>query len=60
MILAAASTFFLNTVHSFNTGKFRKAAAIAYPAAYASNEVAKDNDDGMRLPPNSPNKESRR
>lgn len=46
MILAAASTFVLNTIHSFNTGKFRKAAAIAYPAAYASNEVAKDNDDG--------------
>ncbi|KFY73595.1 hypothetical protein V499_06326, partial [Pseudogymnoascus sp. VKM F-103] len=45
VILAATSTFILNTIHGFNTGKFRKAAAIAYPAPYATNEVAKDNDD---------------
>lgn len=60
MILAAASTFFLNTIHGFNTGKFRKAAGIAYPAAYASNEVAKDNDDGKypsRLRPKNPRNE---
>ncbi|KFY52756.1 hypothetical protein V496_08205 [Pseudogymnoascus sp. VKM F-4515 (FW-2607)] len=49
VILAAASTFVLNTIHGFNTGKFRKAACIAYPAAYASNEVAKDNDDAYRF-----------
>ncbi|KFY44032.1 hypothetical protein V495_03655 [Pseudogymnoascus sp. VKM F-4514 (FW-929)] len=49
VILAATSTFILNTIHTFNTGKFRKAAGIAYPAAYASNEVAKDNDDAYRF-----------
>ncbi|OBT68320.1 hypothetical protein VE03_02252 [Pseudogymnoascus sp. 23342-1-I1] len=49
VILAAASTFILNTIHGFNTGKFRKAAGVAYPAPYASNEVAKDNDDAYRF-----------
>ncbi|ELR08937.1 hypothetical protein GMDG_03604 [Pseudogymnoascus destructans 20631-21] len=49
VILAATSTFILNTVHGFNTGKFRKAAAIPYPAPYATNEVAKDNDDAYRF-----------
>ncbi|KFY35852.1 hypothetical protein V494_05529 [Pseudogymnoascus sp. VKM F-4513 (FW-928)] len=49
VILAAASTFILNTIHSINTGKYRKAAAIAYPAAYASNEQAKESDDAYRF-----------
>jgi len=35
VLLAATSTFLLNTVHSVNTGKYRKAAKINYPAAYA-------------------------
>jgi len=35
VILAACSTFVLNAIHSINTGKYRKAAKIAYPAAYA-------------------------
>jgi glutathione S-transferase len=35
VILAAASTFVLNTIHGLNTGKFRKAAKVDYPAAYA-------------------------
>jgi len=35
VLLAATSTFILNTIHSANTGKYRKAAAVAYPAAYA-------------------------
>ena len=35
VLLAAASSFILNTWHSANTGKYRKAAKIPYPAAYA-------------------------
>jgi len=41
VILAATSTFVLSIVHGVNTGKFRKAAGIPYPTAYASNEDAK-------------------
>lgn len=29
------STFVLNTIHGFNTGSYRRAAAVDYPAAYA-------------------------
>jgi len=35
VLLAATSTFFLNSIHTFNTGKYRKAAKVGYPAAYA-------------------------
>lgn len=35
VLIAATSTFFLNIVHTFNTGKYRKAAKVDYPAAYA-------------------------
>jgi len=35
VLLAAASTFIMNTIHTINTGNFRKAAKINYPAAYA-------------------------
>ncbi|ESZ97177.1 putative Microsomal glutathione S-transferase 3 [Sclerotinia borealis F-4128] len=35
VILAATSTFILNLVHGINTGTYRKAAKIDYPAAYA-------------------------
>ncbi len=35
VLLAATSTFILNSLHSSNTGKFRKAAKVSYPAAYA-------------------------
>ncbi|RDW65344.1 hypothetical protein BP5796_10036 [Coleophoma crateriformis] len=35
VVLAATSTFFLNTAHSANTGIRRKAANVDYPAAYA-------------------------
>jgi len=35
VLLAATSTFILNTIHGINTGKFRKAAKVDYPAAYA-------------------------
>ncbi|CZS93487.1 related to MICROSOMAL GLUTATHIONE S-TRANSFERASE 3 [Rhynchosporium agropyri] len=35
VVLAAVSTFIMNTVHMINVGKYRKAAKVAYPAAYA-------------------------
>ncbi|KUJ07097.1 membrane-associated proteins in eicosanoid and glutathione metabolism [Mollisia scopiformis] len=35
VLLAAASTFLLNSVHAANTGKYRKAAKVDYPSAYA-------------------------
>jgi len=35
VILAAAASAFLNSWHSINTGNYRKAAKINYPAAYA-------------------------
>ncbi|RDL34317.1 uncharacterized protein BP5553_07445 [Venustampulla echinocandica] len=35
VLLAATSTFFMNFVHGANSGKYRKAAKVAYPAGYA-------------------------
>ncbi|KAI9650349.1 hypothetical protein NHQ30_000362 [Ciborinia camelliae] len=35
VILAATSTFILNLMHGINTGRYRRAAKIDYPAAYA-------------------------
>ncbi|KAK3684936.1 hypothetical protein B0T22DRAFT_203344 [Podospora appendiculata] len=40
VLLAVASTFFVNTFHAGLTSKYRKASGIKYPVAYASNEVA--------------------
>jgi len=41
VILAATSTFILNTIHGFNTGSYRKAAGVPYPIAYASDALVK-------------------
>jgi len=38
VLLAAASTFFLNSYHSINTGNYRKKAKVNYPAAYAPSD----------------------
>ncbi|KAH8594946.1 putative microsomal glutathione S-transferase 3 [Bisporella sp. PMI_857] len=35
VLVVAASSFILNSLHSAQVGKFRKAAKVAYPAAYA-------------------------
>ncbi|KAH8805612.1 hypothetical protein F5884DRAFT_452933 [Xylogone sp. PMI_703] len=35
VILAAAGTFILNTVHTMNTSKYRRAAKVPYPHSYA-------------------------
>jgi len=42
VILAAASTFILNAIHATNTGKYRKAAAVKYPGAYAPSSRTDD------------------
>jgi hypothetical protein len=41
VLAAATSTFFLNYVHMILTVKARKQSKIAYPNAYASDELAK-------------------
>ncbi|KAK1770498.1 hypothetical protein QBC33DRAFT_555976 [Phialemonium atrogriseum] len=40
VLLAATSTFFINTYHSVLTSIARRASGQKYPIAYASNEVA--------------------
>ncbi|KAK4177497.1 hypothetical protein QBC36DRAFT_326953 [Triangularia setosa] len=40
VLLAASSTFFINTLHAVLTSKARKASGIKYPVSYASNDVA--------------------
>ncbi|RFU26685.1 Glutathione transferase/Glutathione peroxidase/Peroxidase, partial [Scytalidium lignicola] len=47
VILAAASTFLLNTVHSINTGKLRKAAKVPYPQTQA--EPSRTDIEAMRF-----------
>ncbi|KAK4137951.1 membrane-associated proteins in eicosanoid and glutathione metabolism [Trichocladium antarcticum] len=40
VLLAATSTFFVNTYHGLLTSRYRKASGIKYPTAYASAEQA--------------------
>ncbi|KAK4203231.1 hypothetical protein QBC40DRAFT_274861 [Triangularia verruculosa] len=40
VLLAASSTFFINTLHAVLTSKARKASGIKYPVSYAANDVA--------------------
>lgn len=35
VLVAAAFSFLVGSAHSVNTGKYRKAAKVVYPAAYA-------------------------
>ncbi|KAF7558963.1 hypothetical protein G7046_g5197 [Stylonectria norvegica] len=43
VLVAATSTFFVNTLHQYLTSKYRKASGLKYPIPYASNEdAAKD------------------
>ena len=60
VLLAATSTFFVNSFHGLLTGRKRKAAAIKYPTTYATTEQA-DKDPkayafncGMHQPSHSP------
>jgi hypothetical protein len=50
VILAAASTFILNFAHIANTGKYRRAAGVKYPNAYASDALAKEKHEGPSPP----------
>ena len=43
VVLSATLSTFIGQWHSINTGKYRKAAKIPYPNAYASAADAKDN-----------------
>ncbi|KAG4440110.1 hypothetical protein IFR05_004407 [Cadophora sp. M221] len=47
VLLAATSTFLMNTLHMINTGKFRRVAKVAYPAAYAPD--SRTDEDAIRF-----------
>ncbi|KAK0635504.1 hypothetical protein B0T17DRAFT_612360 [Bombardia bombarda] len=49
VLLAATSTFFVNSFHSITTSKYRKASGIKYPTAYASTEVAEKDPKAYRF-----------
>jgi len=49
VLLAAASTFIMGTLHAVKTGSYRKSSGIGYPNAYASDEVAKSNPQAYLL-----------
>jgi glutathione S-transferase len=40
VLLAASSSFFVNTYHVFLTSVARRASGVKYPATYATEEVA--------------------
>ncbi|KAK4169164.1 hypothetical protein QBC43DRAFT_86076 [Cladorrhinum sp. PSN259] len=40
VLFAASTTFFVNTLHGFLTGKARRASGIKYPTSFASTEQA--------------------
>lgn len=40
VLIVATSTFFINTLHTLTTARFRKSSGIKYPIAYASQEQA--------------------
>jgi hypothetical protein len=49
VLLAATSTFFVNTYHMVLTVKYRKKSGVKYPACYASNEVAEKDKNAYLL-----------
>merc|ERR1712107_792952 len=44
VLVAATSTFFINSLHVVLTSKARKASGLKYPVPYASNDLAEKND----------------
>lgn len=44
VVLTVFSTFCVSYWHGIRTGLYRRAAKVAYPAAYASNEIAAKDD----------------
>ncbi|KAF4334364.1 glutathione S-transferase [Fusarium beomiforme] len=49
VLVAATSTFFINTLHMVLTSKARKRSGIRYPVAYASNELAEKDAEAYRF-----------
>lgn len=49
VLLAATSSFFLNTVHGVVTSKHRKLSGQKYPIAYASNELAEKDSKAYKF-----------
>ncbi|KAK4228234.1 hypothetical protein QBC38DRAFT_442979 [Podospora fimiseda] len=49
VLFAASTTFFVNTLHGFLTGKARKAAAVKYPTSYVSAEVAEKDPKAFKF-----------
>ena len=49
VLLAATSTFFINVYHVIVTSKYRKAAGVKYPNAYASAEQAEKDPKAFKF-----------
>ncbi|KAM7207543.1 hypothetical protein V8F20_002021 [Naviculisporaceae sp. PSN 640] len=49
VLLAAASSCLVNTLHSSLTSKARKESGVGYPAAYAANDVAEKDPKAFKF-----------
>ncbi|RGP72835.1 glutathione s-transferase [Fusarium longipes] len=49
VLVAATSTFFINTLHAGLTSKARKRSGLKYPIPYASNELAEKDPEAYKF-----------
>lgn len=49
VLVAATSTFFINTLHVVLTSKARKASGLKYPVPYASNDLAEKDETAFKF-----------
>lgn len=49
VLVAATSTFFINTLHVVLTSKARKRSGLKYPVPYASNELAEKDAEAYKF-----------
>ncbi|KAF5656509.1 glutathione s-transferase [Fusarium heterosporum] len=49
VLVAATSTFFVNTLHVVLTSKARKASGLKYPIPYASNDLAEKDAEAFKF-----------
>lgn len=49
VLVAATSTFFINTLHVVLTSKARKRSGLKYPIPYASNELAEKDAEAYKF-----------
>ncbi|KAK3994751.1 hypothetical protein QBC44DRAFT_321974 [Cladorrhinum sp. PSN332] len=49
VLFAASTTFFVNTLHGFLTGRARKASGIKYPTSFASTELAEKDPKAFKF-----------